>query len=68
MQKPSTIIYREFKDELQELINSSSLPAFVLLPVMRDVVRQLEKIEERQYQRDVEEWEKVVGENGEQAD
>lgn len=56
MDKPSTVLHREFVDKLQNLINGSHLPAFVLVPVVRDALDQLIRLEDQQFQRDAAEW------------
>ena len=68
MQKPSTIVYREFSDNLQDLLNNAGLPAFVMIPLMREALTQLEVIEQRQYQRDLEEWNKALEADSEAVD
>ena len=68
MQKPASIRYREFVEKFQTVLNESDLPAFILLPTVREAIVQLEAIDERQYQRDLEEWTKAVGTDGEQTD
>ena len=67
MQKPATVAYRELSDKLQELLNNCGLPAFVMIPLLREALTQLEALDERQYQRDMTEWNKAVNEC-EQAD
>lgn len=56
MEKPSTVLHREFVGKLQDIINGSNLPAFVLIPVLRNALGQLEQLEERQYQMDAAAW------------
>lgn len=50
MEKPITVIYEEFKNELASLINNSGLPAFVVEPVLQDYLNEIKMIKERQYQ------------------
>jgi hypothetical protein len=52
MNKPSTIIYEEFKQELANLINNSGLPAFIIEPVLRDYLNEVMLMAQRQYQAD----------------
>lgn len=68
MEKPSTVAYHDFMNLLQNLLNDADLPAFVLIPVMREAIVQLEAVEQRQYKRDLDEWNKAVEADGEQAD
>ena len=54
MQKPDTIRYREFVAHLQTVINDSQLPAFVMIPVVREALQQLAQQDENQYRKDME--------------
>ena len=68
MQKPLNIAYREFCENLQKVINTAELPAFMMLSVVHEATTQLAELSERQYQRDIEEWGKAVNsEDGEQT-
>lgn len=62
MNKPSTIIYEEFKQELANLINRSGLPAFVIEPVLRDYLNDTRTAMQRQYQADKAAYEKALAE------
>ena len=52
MDKPSTVVYREFLEALRKLVASTPLPAFVMLHIFRDLADQMAKLEEQQYQKD----------------
>lgn len=41
---------RKFKTELVNLINKYTFPAFMLKPIIKELLEQIEKIEEQQYQ------------------
>lgn len=60
MNKPSTIIYEEFKQNLANLINTSGLPAFIIEPVLRDYLSEVKAMAQRQYQMDKAEYDKVL--------
>ena len=60
MNKPSTIIYEEFKQSLANLINNSGLPAFVIEPVLQNFLNETRMIMQRQYQSDLAEYEKSL--------
>jgi hypothetical protein len=60
MNKPSTIVYEEFKQELANLINKSGLPAFIIEPVLRDYLIEIKSLAQRQYQADKAEYEKSL--------
>ena len=62
MNKPSTIIYEEFKQDLANLINNSGLPAFVIEPVLQNYLNETRTIMQRQYQADKAEYEKFLAE------
>ena len=68
MQKPATVAYEEFGTEIERIINNCGLPAFIIIPLLKSAIAQLEEIKERQYQRDLEEWNKAVEADGEQTD
>jgi hypothetical protein len=60
MNKPTTIVYEEFKQDLANLINNSGLPAFIIEPVLRDYLNETRAIMQRQYQLDKAEYEKSL--------
>ena len=60
MNKPSTIIYEEFKQNLANLINTSGLPAFIIEPVLRDYLSEVKAMAQRQYQMDKAEYDKAL--------
>ena len=63
MNKPSTIIYEEFKQELANLINNSSLPAFIMESVLQNYLNEIRIIAQRQYQIDKDEYQKALKDN-----
>ena len=60
MNKPTTIVYEEFKQDLANLINNSGLPAFVVEPVLQNFLNETRMIMQRQYQLDKAEYEKSL--------
>ena len=52
-----TIAHKEFKEKLAELINTSKLPAFVMVYVLDDCRNALSIIAEQQLQKDLKESE-----------
>lgn len=52
MDKPATLLQREFKDNLVKIINESKLPAFVLVPILEQALAEVRDIEEKQYEAD----------------
>ena len=65
MGKPATLLQREFKEKIIESINNSSLPAFVLIPILEHALEELKAVDEAQYKADLAEYEKENKENGE---
>ena len=53
MDKPASLLQREFEEKIIDAINTSSLPAFVLIPVLEQAVRELERLKEEQYKADL---------------
>lgn len=56
MNKPSTIIYEEFKQNLASLINNCGLPAFVIEPILKDYSNEVKVLAQKQYQLDLAEY------------
>lgn len=63
MNKPSTIVYEEFKQELANLINNSGLPAFVIEPVLQNYLNETRVIMQKQYQSDKAMYENALAES-----
>ena len=53
MKKPLTVAYADFNKQLTELINTSGLPAFVILASLKSLIGELDKIAGQQYQHDL---------------
>jgi hypothetical protein len=62
MNKPSTVIYEEFKQDLANLINKSGLPAFVIEPVLQNYLNETRTVAQRQYQADKTAYENSLSE------
>lgn len=58
MNKPATLLQREFKDKIVNAINESNLPAFVLVPILEQALAEVKNIEEKQYEADKAAYEK----------
>ena len=52
MNKPITIIYEEFKQELANLINNSGLPPFMIESILQSYLYETKMVVNRQYQLD----------------
>ena len=42
---------REFKEKIVAVINNSNLPAFIIKPTLKDLIGQIELLEQQQYQK-----------------
>lgn len=60
MEKPISIVYEEFKQELANLINNYGLPAFVVEPVLRDYLNEIKIIKEKQYEMEKAQYEESL--------
>lgn len=50
--KPTSMLQREFKDKIVSAINESGLPAFVLAPVLELALSEVNDIAQKQYEAD----------------
>lgn len=60
MSKPVSILRNELNESIINLVNESlqQIPAFIIRPIIENVLRQIVQIEEQQLQMDMEAWEK----------
>lgn len=58
MEKPSSIRYREFLDNIISAINNSGLPAFVMIPAVQNVLSELQTLSAQQFKEDTIAWNK----------
>lgn len=63
MNKPITVVYEEFKQNLANLINNSGLPAFVIEPILQNYLNETRIAMNKQYQIDKDKYEKTLKEN-----
>ncbi len=52
MNKPITLVYEEFKQELANIINNSGLPPMMIEPVLQNYLAETRAMMQSQYQRD----------------
>ena len=50
--KPITVAYEDFRQEMASLINSSGLPAFIIETVLKDYLSEVKLVTESQYKKD----------------
>lgn len=63
MEKPATILHKEFREKIVEAINTSGLPAFVLVPVLESALNQVKEIADEQYANDIETYTAAIEDN-----
>lgn len=66
MNKPVTVVCEEFKQNLANLINNSTLPPFVMEDILKSIYLEVRDIVKKQYEIDVkkyEEYEKIRCDN-----
>lgn len=56
MEKPTSIVYQEFRENLVRLINTSGLPAFIIEPVLKETLDEVIKIKQTQFEKDMIAW------------
>lgn len=56
MEKPLTLRRKDMIDKICEAINESGLPAFVIRDALRSIDMDLARLQEQQYQQDVQAW------------
>ena len=52
LNKPITIVRAEFVSNLTKLINESSLPPFIIEPILKDMYVEIRNIAQKQYESD----------------
>ena len=56
MNKPITVVREETKRGLIDLINNSGLPAFVVEPIIEDILIEIKNVAKKQYEYDLEQY------------
>lgn len=62
MNKPISIIYEEFKQELANLINNSGLSPFMIATILQNYLYEVNEIAKNQYHSDKTQYEKSFSE------
>lgn len=62
MEKPTIIKLKEIEEEIINIINSSNVPPFVLKPTIEKIYRQLEILEQQEYETEKENYENSLKE------
>lgn len=63
MNKPFSIVYKEFKDGLANLINSSNLHPSVIESVLQNYLYEISNVASNQYKTEKIQYEKILQEN-----
>jgi hypothetical protein len=53
LNKPISIVRAEFISDLTNLINQSSLPLFVIEPILKDIYIEVKNVMQKQYEQDL---------------
>ena len=56
MNKPTSLIVQECKQDLVNTLNNSGLPAFILEPIIKDIYQQIAQAMVQEYNRDKQEY------------
>jgi len=59
MDKPLTVRYMEFKQNLISLINSADIPLFVMRYILAEALEMVDKVSSNEIKRDLEEYGKA---------
>lgn len=52
MSKPITIVYEEFRQDLADVINNSTLPAFIIANVLQSYLMETRAVARKQFEED----------------
>ena len=67
MQKPITLVRREFVENMNKLIAESGLPFSMLSDIFKDAMLQSQELEERQYEQDKKAYEESLKKEQEES-
>lgn len=62
IEKPTTMLMDEFKEKFIDLLNSSKLPAWVVLYLLEPFIKQLQEFDQNQRAQEREEYQKALEE------
>ena len=57
MEKPMSLVVKETKEEIVNIINEKKLPAFILEPIVKEVYEAVLQAKEVEYQNDLKKFE-----------
>lgn len=64
MEKPINIRVKEIEETMVNLINESNIPAFIMKNVIEKIYNQLVKLEQKELEISMSEWQKEVKKDG----
>lgn len=62
--KPTIIKLKETEEKIINLLNSSDIPAFVLKPMVEKIYRQLEILEQQEYEKEKQSYQEQTEKKG----
>lgn len=57
MEKPTILKLKETESQIIKILNMSEIPAFVLKPMIEKIYRELEVLEQQEYEKEKEKYE-----------
>lgn len=67
IKKPIVVARKEFIDDLVKLINESGLPAFVLEPILKDMLAETQMLMEQDYELNLKEYNEQIKNKNEES-
>ena len=67
MNKPITVVYEEFKQNLANVINNSGLHPFMIEPILQEFLNETRSVVQRQYQIDRMKYEQTLAEEAKEV-
>lgn len=58
--KPTSVMRMEFITSMADLINNSGLPPFVMEPIVKDMLLEIQAATKKQYEYDKEQYEQAI--------
>ena len=61
--KPIIVAREEFRSNLVNLINTSGLPIYVIEPVLNDILSEVVRVSQLQYQKELKQYQEALDNN-----
>lgn len=65
--KPTSVARVDFISDMANVINNSGLPAFIMEPIVKDMLLEIQSAAQKQYEHDKEQYEKTLASISAQA-